>query len=72
MVCAILDGNVYCIGVAKEVVHVAEDFLVGTDEEYAEIVVFVLLQSVDGQHVSIVPTGDEVGYFAVAVTGDVL
>ena len=62
----------YGVGVAEEVVHITEYLLVGSNEEYAEIVVFVLLDRVHRQHVCSLTVGDEVGYLAVAVAGDVL
>ena len=72
VVCPILHRDVHGIGIAEEVVHVAEDFLVGPHEEHAEIVVFVFLHPVHRQHMSDVTTGHEVGNLSVAVAGDIL
>ena len=41
---AVLYRDVGSIGVAEEIVHVAQNLLVGTNEEYTEIIWLVLLQ----------------------------
>ena len=60
------------IGVAEEIVHVAQNLLVGTYEEHTEIVWLVLLQWMKWENVADMTIGYEVGNLAVAVAGDVL
>ena len=59
-------------GVAKEVVHIAQDLLVGTYEEHTQIIGLVLLQRMDGQRVRVMAVGHEVHHLTVAVAGDIL
>ena len=58
------------VGVAEEVVQVAEDLLVGADQEDAEVVV-VVVERVQLEHVLHVAQVDEVVDLAVGVAGDV-
>ena len=44
----VVDGDVYGVDVAEEVVHVAEDFLVGSYEEYADVVWLLVFLAVEG------------------------
>ena len=60
------------IGVAEEIVHVAQNLLVGTNEEYTEIIWLVLLQWMKRKNVADMSVGNEVGNLSVAVAGDVL
>lgn len=60
------------IGVAEEVVHVAEYLLVGSYEEHAQVVRLALLERVHGQHMLYMSVAHEVGYLAVAVARYVL
>ena len=60
VVFAVLDRDVYGIGVAEEVVHVAENFLICSDEEHSKVVVLVFPQGVYGQYVLDVAVGNEV------------
>ena len=62
----------YGIGIAEEVVHITEDFLVCSHKEHSEIVWLVLAHGVYGQDMRYVAVCHEVGYLAVAVAGDVL
>ena len=71
-VLAVLYRDVGCIGVAEEIVHIAQNLLVGTYEEHTEIVWLVLLQWMKWENVADMTIGYEVGYLAVAVAGDVL
>ena len=59
-------------GIAEEVVHVAENLLIGADEEDADVVRLVLAQGVDRQHVGLTAIDGEVGHLTVAVAGDIL
>ena len=67
-----VDGDVYGIGVAEEVVHVAKDFLIGSYEEYCDIILFILLQRVQRDIVGLVVMVDVCPDFSVRVAGDVL
>ena len=67
-----IDIDVHSVGVAKEVVHVAQNLLISTHEEHAQIVGFSFLECVHWQAVSDALGRDEVGNLAVAVAGDVL
>ena len=62
----------YGIGVAEEVVHVAQNLLVGTYEEYAYVVVLSLLDGVEGYVAGLLSTVDVGSDFAVRVACDVL
>ena len=66
----LVDADVDGVGVAEEVVQVAEDFLVGADEEGGEeiVVAVVGVQFQDLLHVAAV---DEAVDLAVGVAGDV-
>ena len=64
--------DVHGIGVAKQVVHIAENFLVGTHQKHAEIVAFSLTEAVHRQRMRDAMGGGEVGYFAIAIASDVL
>ena len=68
----VLDADVHGVGVAKEVVHVAEYLLIGTHKEDAEVVRLVAAQGMEGQHMREVALLDEVGYLAIRVAGDIL
>ena len=69
---AVFYGNMGSIGVAEEIVHVAQNLLIGTYEEHTEIVWLVLLQRMKRKNVADMAIGYEVGYLSVAVAGDVL
>ena len=69
---AVLYRDVGSIGVAEEIVHVAQNLLVGTNEEYTEIIWLVLLQWMKRKNVADMSVGNEVGNLSVAVAGDVL
>ena len=60
------------VGVAEEVVHVAQDFLVGTHEEHADVVVFALADGMEREVRSLLVVIDVGRDLAVAVAGDVL
>ena len=62
----------YGIGVTEEVVHVAQNLLIRTDEENTDVVVFALTDGMQGDVVCLLSTVDVSRYFAVAVTGNVL
>ena len=62
----------YGVGVAKEVVHIAQNLLISTHEEYTQIVGLILLQRVYGQRVGVMTVGCEVSNLSVAITGDIL
>ena len=63
-----MDGS----GVAKEIVHITKNLLIGSHEEHTEIIRFALAQGVNGQDMRVVAIGDEVGNLSVAVASDVL
>ena len=67
-----VDVDVHGVSVAEEVVQVAQDFLIGSHEKDAQIVVLAVLEFVHWQGVCHALRRDEVGDFAVAVAGDVL
>ena len=71
-VLAVLHRDVGCIGVAEEIVHVAQDFLISSYEEHTEIIGFVLLQWMERKYIADMSVGHEIRYLAVAVAGDVL
>ena len=62
----------YGIGVAEQVVHVAQYFLIGTDQEHGEVIVFAFLQRMHRQAVGDMAVGHEVGDFSVRIAGDIL
>ena len=72
VVMSVLHRDMRGIGVAKEIVHVAKDFLIGTHKEHTQIVVLRLLQLVDWQNVTDMARGHEVGNLAIRVASDVL
>ena len=72
MVGTILHRDVYSSGVAKQVVHVTKNFLIGTHQKDAQVVFLALLQRVHRQRVRVVAVGSEVGYLSVRVAGDIL
>ncbi len=72
LVAVLAHGDVYGVGVAEEVVEVAEYLLVGTDEEDAEVVLLVLAERVDGHGVDDLVLGDVALHLAVRVAGHVL
>jgi hypothetical protein len=59
------------VGVAEQVVQVAEDLLVGADQEHAEVVVLAVVLGVQLEHVLDVAQVDERVDLAVGVAGDV-
>ena len=67
-----VDVDVHGISVAKEVVQVAQDFLIGSHEEHSQVVVLSVLEGMHWQVVRESLVRDEVAYLAVAVAGDVL
>ena len=67
-----LDGDVNGIRVSEEIVEVAQDFLIGSYQEYTQIVWLALLQRVDGQMIGMVGGGDEVVYLSVRIASNVL
>ena len=71
VVALFVHGDVYGVGVAKQVVEVAEDFLVGTHEENTDIIMLLVGEAMQRDGV-LRRLGDEVGDLAVAVAGDVL
>ena len=60
------------IGVAEEVVHVAEDLLVGTYEENADVISIAHAEGVQGNVVGLLIVVDVGGDLTVAVARDVL
>ena len=69
---AVLYGNMYRIGISKQVVHIAQNLLIGTHEEDAKVVVLILLQRVNRQRMRVVAVGHEVGNLTIRVAGDIL
>ena len=60
------------IGVTGQVVHVAQYFLVGSYEEDTEVIRLVVLECVQRKYITNMAIGHKVGYFSIAVAGDVL
>ena len=67
----LVHGHEDLVGVAEQVVQVAEDLLVRADEEDAEVVVLARAERVQLEHVLDVAPIDEVVDLAVGVAGDV-
>ena len=72
LVAVFIDGDMHGVGVAEQIVHVAEDFLIGSDKEHAEIVGLAGADAMDGEGGRCAVAGDEICQFAVGVAGDVL
>ena len=72
MIGTILHGDMYGIGIAEEVVHIAKNLLIGSHEEHSEIVRLVFLQGMHRQRMGVVTIGCEIGNLTVTVAGDVL
>jgi hypothetical protein len=66
-----VDAHADDVGVAEEVVEVAEGFLIGPDEEDADDVVLVRLEAVQRQDFGDAAHVDEAVDLAVAVAGEV-
>ena len=62
----------YRVGVAEEVVHVAQNLLIRPDEEHTYIIMFAREDGVQGDVVRLLSAVDVGRYLAVAVAGDVL
>ena len=60
------------VSVAKEVVHVAQDFLISTHEEHTDVIVFAILHCVKGNVVRLLVMIYIRTDFTVRVAGDVL
>jgi len=60
------------VGVAEEVVHVAQYLLIGSDEEDADVVVLAGAYGMEGDVIGLVAAVDVGGNLAVGVAGDVL
>ena len=67
-----VNADMDSVGVAKQVVHVAEYFLVGADEKYAKVVFFTVFDGMDRQGRCCFALSDEVGNLAIRVTCNVL
>ena len=67
-----VDGDVHGVGVAEEVVHVAQNLLVGSYKEHANVVVLALAEGMQRQVGRLLVVVDVGRYFAVRVAGDVL
>ena len=66
-----VEGDMHGVGVAEQVVHVAEDLLVGADQEKADVVVLVRFDAVERQAAGGAVFANEVGNLAVGIAGDV-
>ena len=62
----------YGIRVAKEIMHITQDLLIGAYEEHTQIIGLILLQRMHRQRVGVVTVSNEIGYLAVRVAGDIL
>ena len=60
------------ICIAEQIMHVAENLLICSHQEHAEIIRFAGFHAMHRQSGTRSVRGNEVGYFAVAVAGDVL
>ena len=68
----IIDIDVHSISVAKEVVQVAQNFLIGSHKEHSQIVMLALLELMHRQVVRETLIGNEITYLAIAVACDIL
>ena len=66
----LVEADVHGVGVAEQVVQVAEDLLVGADQEHAEVV-RLAVERVQRQRLLDVAAVDELVDLAVGVAGDV-
>ena len=64
--------DVYRIGVAEQVVHIAQDFLISTHEEDTQVIMLAGFELMDRQGVGNALGRDEVGQLAITVTSHVL
>ena len=67
-----IDGDMHRIGVAEEIVHVAENLLVGTYEENADVIPIAHAESMQGDVIGLLIVVDVSRDFSVAVTRYVL
>ena len=67
-----IDIDVHSISVAKQVVKVAQNLLIGTHEENTQVVVLALLKSVHRQEMRESLVRDKVAYLTIAVASDIL
>ena len=72
IVAVFVHRDMYGIGVAKEVVHVAQDFLIGSHQEHTYIIMFVQLDGVEWDIIGLLASVDVCCDAAIAVAGDVL
>lgn len=72
MIAPVFHGKVHGIGVAKQIVEVAENLLICTNEENTKIIRLVATQCVHWKHVAGASSAYEIGYLAIAVAGNVL
>jgi hypothetical protein len=70
VVAVVVEPDVDGIGVAEQVVQVAEDLLIGADQEDADVV-GLAVPLVQLEHALLVAAGDELVDLAVAVAGEV-
>ena len=71
-VAVLVHTDMHGIGIAEEIVHVAEYFLIGTHEEHAEIIRFSGLERMHGQSRRSALRRYEICYLAVGIAGYVL
>ena len=67
----LVEGDMDGVGVAEEVMQIAEDLLVSADEEEADVIIFVLADLVQGEELGAAVLPDEAGDLAVGIAGDV-
>ena len=67
-----IDGYMHRIRVAEEIVHIAENLLICSDEEDAYVIMLTISDSVEWQIVGLLPSVDIGTYLSVRVAGDVL
>ena len=65
MIGSVFFGNMHGIGVAKEVVHVAENLLISAYKEHTQVVGFILLQRMHRQRMGVMTVGSEIGNLTI-------
>ena len=67
-----MHADMHRIGVAKQIVHIAEDFLICTHKEHTKIIRLAIFYRMDRQGVGEAVARYETVDFAVGVASDVL
>ena len=67
-----VNGDVYGVRIAKEVVHIAQNFLIGAHEKYADIIVLAVLDGMERQIGRLLVVIDVGANLSIGVARDVL